>query len=106
MVPTISMRSDLIENIIIPLINAILFLTTVVEDNTSKLDPRINTSPELLAASLSNEAEFIIKPYNRSADNIIKLIKKAIINEFFPSVSVCVLILVIYLNLTLLKGQL
>ena len=73
------------------------------------LDPRINASPELFAASLNNEAEFIIKPYVRSADSIIRFIKKAMINALRPSVAVCVLILIIiltkYLNLTLLIDQ-
>jgi len=91
--------------IIIPLNNASLFLTAVVDDNTSMLDPRMKASPELLAASLSNEAEFIIKPYVRSAVIIIRFIIKAMISALRPSVSVCMLILIVCLNLTLLKDQ-
>jgi hypothetical protein len=63
-------------------------------------------SAALFAASLNNEAAFIIKPYVRSAVIIIRFIIKAIINTLRPAVSVFMLILIIYLNLTLLIDQL
>jgi hypothetical protein len=69
--------------------NASLFLTAVVDDNTRILDPRMNTSPELLAASLNNAAEFIIRPYHRSTDIIIRFIMKAMTKALLPSASAC-----------------
>jgi hypothetical protein len=46
----------------------------------------------LLAASPNNEADFIIKPYHKSTDIIIKFIMKAMTNALLPSASACVLI--------------